>query len=105
MSNNNTICKIGIWDKTVPGIAFDENGISNYARIFDRLCKAYPRGEEGMRNWTKIVDKIKSDGRRKRYDCIIGVSGGTDSSYLLHAAKKNYGLNPLAVNLDNGWSS
>jgi N-acetyl sugar amidotransferase len=48
---------------------------------------------------------MKENGKGKKYDCIIGVSGGTDSSYLLHIAKKTYGLRSLAVNLDNGWSS
>ena len=52
-----------------------------------------------------LLISMKEKGKGKKYDCIIGVSGGTDSSYLLHIAKKNYGLRPLAVNLDNGWSS
>lgn len=99
------ICSRGVWDTTVPGISFDDHGVSNYAVMFDKLCEAYPRGEKGKRDWASIVNKIKEKGRKKRYDCIIGVSGGTDSSYLLHLAKNEYGLRPLAVNLDNGWSS
>ena len=88
-----------------PGITFDENGVSNYAKMFDKLCEVYPRGEKGKIYWENIVDQIKEKGKGKKYDCIIGVSGGTDSSYLMHIAKKEYGLRPLAVNLDNGWSS
>jgi len=99
------ICTRGIWDTTVPGIQFDENGVSNYAKMFDSLCKAYPRGEKGKNDWENIVEKIKKNSAKKTYDCIVGVSGGTDSSYLLHLAKKEYGLRPLAVNLDNGWNS
>ena len=99
------ICSRGVWDTTVPGITFDDNGVSNYAVMFDKLCEAYPRGEKGKRDWASIVNKIKEKDRKKKYDCIIGVSGGTDSSYLLHLAKNEYGLRPLAVNLDNGWSS
>jgi len=99
------ICSRGIWDSTVPGITFDENGVSNYAKMFDKLCEVYPRGEKGKSYWKNIVDRIREKGKNKKYDCIIGVSGGTDSSYLLHIAKKTYGLRPLAVNLDNGWSS
>jgi len=98
-------CSKGMWDSTVPGIEFDQKGISNYAKMFTQLCETYPRGEKGQKDWESIVDKIKKDGEGKRYDCIIGVSGGTDSSYLLHIAKNIYGLRPLAVNLDNGWSS
>ena len=99
------MCTRGIWDTTVPGITFDENGVSNYAKMFDKLCEADPRGEKGRLYWGSIIEKIKEKGKNKKYDCIIGVSGGTDSSYLLHIAKKEYGLRPLAVNLDNGWSS
>lgn len=99
------ICTRGIWDSTVPGISFDENGVSNYAKMFDRLCEVYPRGERGNLYWENIADRIKENGKGKKYDCVIGVSGGTDSSYLLYVAKNQYGLRPLAVNLDNGWSS
>lgn len=99
------ICTRGIWDTSVPGITFDENGVSNYAKMLDKLSAIYPRGGKGKNDWLNIIDKIKARSKRKRYDCIIGVSGGTDSSYLLHIAKKEYGLRPLAVNLDNGWNS
>jgi N-acetyl sugar amidotransferase len=98
------VCTRGIWNTTVPGITFDKDGVSNYARMFDRLCEAYPRGEKGKAEWLSIVEKIKRQGEKNSYDCIIGVSGGTDSCYLLYLAKE-YGLRPLAVNLDNGWSS
>jgi len=99
------ICSRGVWDDSVPGISYDETGASNYSKLFDALVKAYPRGESGRMEWEKIVEKVKSKGKNKRYDCIIGISGGTDSCYLLYLAKEKYGLRPLAVNLDNGWSS
>ena len=97
-------CARGLWDETVPGITFDESGVSNYAKLYDRLVKEFPRGTKGIEDWSKLVSSIKNSGKNKAYDCIIGISGGTDSSYLLHLAK-NEGLRPLAVNLDNGWSS
>jgi len=97
-------CKLGIWDETVPGITFDEEGVSNFAKMQLSLMEQYPRGEIGLKEWARIVSYMKKDGKNKKYDCIIGVSGGTDSSYLLHMAKE-YGLRVLAVNLDNGWSS
>jgi len=98
------ICARGIWDESIPGIAFDEAGVSNYARLFDRLAKAFPRGEKGLSEWRSLVQKINASGKNQRYNCIIGVSGGTDSSYLLHVAR-GFGLKPLAVNFDNGWNS
>jgi len=104
MSLTGQICTRGVWDESIPGIVFDKNGVSNYAKLFDRLVESYPRGEKGQTLWDSIVNHIKKEGRNNRYDCIIGVSGGTDSSYLLFLAIQ-YGLRPLAVNLDNGWNS
>ena len=104
MSLKGQICTRGVWDESVPGIVFDKNGVSNYARLFDRLVESYPRDESGYDKWNSIVKEIKTKGCKNRYDCIIGVSGGTDSSYLLFLARQ-YGLRPLAVNLDNGWNS
>jgi N-acetyl sugar amidotransferase len=98
------MCTIGLWDDSIPGIKFDENGISNYAKMFLKFIELYPRGEKGSAEWEEWIKRIKKDGKNKKYDCIVGVSGGTDSCYLLHLAKK-YELRPLAVNLDNGFSS
>jgi N-acetyl sugar amidotransferase len=95
---------MGVWDETIPGITFDEKDISNYYRLMVNLMDAYPRGQTGLEKWKGFVKRITSAGIGKGYDCVIGVSGGTDSSYLLWLAKE-YGLRPLAVNLDNGWSS
>lgn len=99
------VCNIGIWDETVPGIKFDNHGISNYAKIQLKLMVDFPQGEMGKLEWNKILEKIKTHKKKNKYDCIVGLSGGTDSSFLLHLLKKEYGLNPLAVNLDNGWGS
>lgn len=98
------VCARGVWDESVPAITFDEEGVSNYAKLFDSLVQAYPRGSAGLDKWKELVSMMKSKSKGRQYDCIIGVSGGTDSSYLLYLAKE-YGLKPLAVNLDNGWSS
>ncbi|MGD8778945.1 MAG: N-acetyl sugar amidotransferase [Ignavibacteria bacterium] len=98
------ICKLGVWDSTVPGISFDEDGISNYAKVQLKLMKDFSRGEKGKRDWEKIVSAMKKAGKNKKYDCIMGVSGGTDSSYLLHLSKE-YNLRVLAINIDNGFNS
>ena len=97
-------CEKGLWDESIPGIKFDEKGVSNYVKMFQKFIELYPRGEKGLAEWEEWLKKIKKDGKNKQYDCIVGVSGGTDSCYLLYIAKR-YGLRPLAVNLDNGFSS
>ncbi len=96
---------MGIWDDSIPGINFDSEGVSNYAKIQLALMKAYPRGKQGEKDWEEIIKKVKASQKGKKYDCVVGVSGGVDSSYLLYILKVKYDLNPLAVNLDNGWNS
>ncbi|HWY11249.1 MAG TPA: N-acetyl sugar amidotransferase [Bacteroidia bacterium] len=100
----NQRCSLGLWDQSVPGVKFDDNGVSNYCKMQLSLMQQYPRGNEGMLEWESLVKKIKKDGVGKKYDCVIGISGGTDSCYLLHVANQ-YGLRVLAVYLDNGWGS
>jgi asparagine synthetase B (glutamine-hydrolysing) len=97
-------CKKGLWDQSIPGISFNNKGISNYAEMYTKYANDHPRGEKGLDLWSDILKKIKSDGKKRAYDCLVGVSGGTDSSYLLHFLKKS-GLRVLAINLDNGWNS
>jgi N-acetyl sugar amidotransferase len=99
-----TICSRCVLDTTVPDINFDEQGICNYCRLHDVLDCAFPQGEEGKEYLLKQVADMKRKGKGKKYDCIIGVSGGTDSTYLCHLAIE-LGLRPLAVNFDNGWHS
>lgn len=103
MTTYEKICTLGLWNSSVPGISFDENGVSNFARIQQKLMHDFPRGEEGKKQWIQIVEKLKKLKGKSLYHCVVGVSGGTDSSYLLYVLKQ-YGLNPLAVNLDNGWN-
>ena len=102
---NDQICTRCIMDTSDPDIRFDENGECNHCRTYDELIKAYTfTGEEAQRRLSAIVDKIKKNGRNKECDCVIGVSGGVDSTYNAYIAKK-LGLRPLAVHLDNGWNS
>lgn len=98
------LCTIGVWDDTIPGITFDEKGVSNFCRLQQQMMDIYPKGEHGQIQWERWVAEMKKNGLGRRYDCIVGVSGGVDSSYLLHLTKE-YGLRPLAVNLDNGFNS
>ena len=106
MTNKNIKrCKKGVWDTTIPDISFDSEGISNYYYNLKKLDSVFPIGEKGRSKWLQTLSIIKKKNKNNKYNCIIGISGGTDSSYLLHLAKKVWGLRPLAVNLDNGWSN
>jgi len=92
-------------DNTVPGIRFDTDGVCSYCRIQERLEHMFPMGEEGRHILENIADKIRRSGKGRPYDCVVGVSGGRDTSYCLYYAKEKMGLRPLAVHFDNGWDS
>jgi N-acetyl sugar amidotransferase len=99
------ICVSCIYDENTPGIDFDENGICNYCHMVDNLKAIYKTGTtEGEERLNQILQKIKRSGKSKKYDCVIGISGGTDSSYLLFWAVQK-GLRPLAVHYDNTWNT
>ena len=99
------ICSRCIYDERVPAILFDENGVCNYCKQIDTLVADYGTGQEkGKTEFFKIIDIIKNEGKNKKYDCVVGVSGGTDSSYMIYLALQ-WGLRPLAVHYDNTWNS
>lgn len=98
------VCSKGIWNETIPGITFDENGVSNFCKLQENMMETYPRGDKGLKDWELLVERMKESVGDNKYHCVVGVSGGVDSSYLL-VLLKEYGLNPLAVNLDNGFNS
>jgi N-acetyl sugar amidotransferase len=102
---SNQICTRCIYDKTVPKISFDLDGVCNYCRQIELLEKEYPTGREGDIRLKEIINKIKDAGRGKKYDAIIGISGGCDSSYLVHEMVTKYGLRVLAAHFDNTWNS
>jgi N-acetyl sugar amidotransferase len=103
--NDLKICTRCIYDERVPAISFDEEGVCNYCRMVDDLSEQYQTGQpDGEKNIQAIIAKIKADGKGKKYDCVIGVSGGTDSSYMVWWAIQN-GLRPLAVHYDNTWNT
>lgn len=104
MQENMESCSRCIMDTTVSSITFDGKGVCNYCKMHDLLEQKYPLGEKGQEKINKIIEEIKRKGKNKKHDCIVGVSGGTDSTYCIYLAKK-WGLRPLAVHLDNGWNS
>jgi N-acetyl sugar amidotransferase len=100
------VCSRCIYDERVAAIEFDEGGVCNYCRQIDRLKAEYGTGTEvGKAKLAAIIQEIKRAGARRKYDCVIGVSGGTDSSYMVYLAKQIWGLRPLAVHYDNTWNS
>jgi len=98
------ICSRCISDETIPGISFDTQGICNFCRKHEEMDVLFPIGAKGVKYLKNLVKEIKLSGKDKKYDCAIGVSGGCDSSYLLHLSKQ-LGLRPLAVHFDNTWNS
>ncbi len=97
-------CTLCLFDSRIPGISFDRHGKCSYCYLHEQMCEQFPTGEAGQRNLDNLVNSIKASGKNKRYDCILGVSGGCDSSFLLHELV-NRGLRPLAVHFDNTWNS
>ncbi|HXT16702.1 MAG TPA: N-acetyl sugar amidotransferase [Gemmatimonadaceae bacterium] len=99
-------CSVSVLDTLDdPNMLFDEQGRCHYYHDYMRAERAYVRtGEAGRRELEQMVDRVKQDGRKLPYDCIIGVSGGVDSTYLAYLVKQ-LGLRPLAVHFDNGWNS
>ena len=89
----------------VNAINFDKKGVCNYCKQIDNLIDEYGTSKEkGKLLFSKILKDVKHKGKNKKYDCVVGVSGGTDSSYMLYLTKK-WGLRPLAVHYDNTWNS
>jgi len=100
------VCSRCIYDERVAAIEFDAQGVCNYCRQIDSLKVEYGTGTEvGRAKLEAIIQEIKRAGARREYDCVIGVSGGTDSSYMVYLAKQVWGLRPLAVHYDNTWNS
>jgi N-acetyl sugar amidotransferase len=99
------ICSRCIYDERIKGISFDKNGVCSYCKMSDSLKDQYKTGsKEGEETFLNIVEDIRQAGKGKKYDCVVGVSGGVDSSFMLHYAVQ-LGLRPLAVHYDNTWNS
>ncbi len=99
------ICKNCVMDTTDPEIKFDENGRCDFCdNYYHSILPSWNTDEIGARELQTIADKIKRDGKGKKYDCIIGISGGVDSSYLAYIAKEKLGLRPLMLTVDTGWN-
>lgn len=99
------MCTRCVMDTTDPDIRFDENGVcNNCTEYLEKAAIRLLHGEQAKNALDKIIASIREAGKGKDYDCIIGVSGGVDSTYVAYKVKQ-LGLRPLAVHFDNGWNS
>ena len=106
MSRKYQICTKTIMDTSDPNIIFNENGESDYFTNYENIILPnWHTDERGFNELMKISDKIKKDGKNRDFDCIIGLSGGLDSSYAAYIAKEVMGLKPLIFHVDAGWNT
>lgn len=106
IKNDYQICENCVMDTSDPNINFDEKGICDHCHDFESYVKPnWHTDDRGRKKLLKTVKKIKADGDGKDFDCLLGISGGVDSSYMLHLAVKELGLRPLVFHVDGGWNS
>lgn len=106
MQRTYQICSNCVMDTTDSNIVFDEQGVCDHCNDFYKNVQPYWHTDaRGKAELEKIVEKIKADGKGRDFDCIMGMSGGADSSYMLHIAVKEFGLRPLVFHVDGGWNS
>lgn len=106
MSIKYQICNRCIMDTSDPNITFSSSGECDYCSNFDQNIKTnWDVGSNGAAKLAAIADQIKADGKGKDFDCIIGLSGGLDSSYVAYIAKEKMGLRPLLFHVDAGWNT
>lgn len=105
MKTEYKICSKCLMDTSDPDIFFDDYGVCNHCKRYTDIVKSRVfEGDEASQKLQELISNIKKSGKGKDYDCLIGVSGGVDSTYVAYLLKQ-YGLRPLAVHFDNGWNS
>lgn len=106
MKRNYQICTNCVMDTSDSRITFNEEGVCDHCTDFrENVLPNWHTGDKGKKELKEIFTKIKKEGEGKDFDCLLGMSGGVDSSYLLHVAVKEYGLRPLVFHVDGGWNS
>ena len=106
MNRQYQICSKTVMDTSDSSIFFDNEGISNhYWDFHDTVKSSWLIGSEGRLALEQMVDTMKKAGKGREFDCIMGMSGGADSSYMLHVMVTEYGLRPLVFHVDAGWNS
>ena len=106
MSSEYQVCANCVMDTSDSKIIFDEKGVCDHCNDFhENVLPNWHTDEKGRKDLEAYVAKIKQDGIGRDFDCILGLSGGVDSSYMLHIAVKEFGLRPLVFHVDGGWNS
>ena len=106
MKKDNQVCTNCVMDTTDSKISFDEKGVCDHCNTFySDILPRWHTGEKGDKALKEMVKKIKKEGKGKDFDCLMGMSGGIDSSYLLYVMVEKYGLRPLVFHVDAGWNS
>lgn len=104
--DNYQICTKTVMDTTDPTIIFNDRGESDYyTNYVENILPNWHTDERGYNQLMKVADRIKADGKNRDFDCIIGLSGGLDSSYCAYVAKEIMGLRPLIFHVDAGWNT
>lgn len=100
------ICTNCIMDTSDTTLTFDEKGWCDYCRNFHtHILPNWHPGERGVAEISPLIEQIKREGQGRDHDCLIGISGGLDSSYVAYVAKEKFGLRPLMFHCDTGWNS
>lgn len=104
-TNSYRMCSRCVMDTSDPEITFDADGVCNHCHEFEVAKRRYwfPN-DEGAQRWQTISSQIRQSGQRREYDCVLGLSGGVDSSYVALKVR-DWGLRPLVVHVDAGWNS
>lgn len=99
------ICNCCVMDTSDEDIVFDSNGVCMRCNEYkDRILPKWNYGRRHEEELAALISEIKRRGKGKKYDCILGLSGGLDSSYMLHLAVKEWGLRPFVFHIDAGWN-
>ncbi len=100
------ICSNCVMDTSDSAITFEADGVCDHCASFNRdVLPNWHTDERGRQTLARIVDDIKASGKGKEFDCILGLSGGLDSSYMLHLIVTEFGLRPLVFHVDGGWNT
>ena len=106
MQRRYQVCTKSVMDTSDSRISFDSNGVCDHVTDYYSNVKPYWHVNDLSQEYLlRSFDKVKQSGKNKDFDCILGLSGGVDSSYMLHLAVKEYGLRPLVFHVDGGWNS